>query len=80
MKRFATIWNLEKFHITFKYHTVFKAVNCCDLYQLAPPKAKETGLMISQAQVSLLETEMNFSKILLDIKRIRATYQFYNTS
>jgi len=27
----AIIWNLEKFNITFIYHTVFKAVNCCDL-------------------------------------------------
>ena len=27
----ASIWHLEKFQITFKYHTVFKAVNCCDL-------------------------------------------------
>ena len=27
----SCIWNLEKCHITFKYHTVFEAVNCCDL-------------------------------------------------
>jgi len=27
----GTIWNLEKLHISFEYHTVFKPVNCCDL-------------------------------------------------
>ena len=32
---------------------------------------------ITSPGIFILETEMSFSKTLLDIKRIRATYQFY---
>ena len=31
LRYLAIIWNLEKLHISFEYHTVFKVVNCCDL-------------------------------------------------